>query len=288
MQDNETPKRLAPTQDTLRELFLKSGNLCAFPGCNQIMMDIAGNFIGQICHIEAAEPNGPRFNSLMSNEERRHVSNLMLMCYQHHKITDNVDIYTKERLKEIKDEHEKTFSAPERFMTSLLQDSTKSNQPTFPNNLKLFFRILDLDSVDQNDKDKLREDICDFISNFCYCPHEVRHNFSLVLERIMRQENATNIVIANYDEKRININDLMHAFSLDRQGIYDFTSLLETYNLASVHEEQNPYRGNKDYYLSLHTIGDWPFWSDLMEFCKKTNQNIRGFTMDMNFSQLDE
>jgi hypothetical protein len=29
----EKAKRLAPTPQTLREVFLKSGNLCAFPGC---------------------------------------------------------------------------------------------------------------------------------------------------------------------------------------------------------------------------------------------------------------
>ena len=47
-------KRLQPKGNTLRELFLKSGNLCAFPGC--LMMDPEGNFIGEVCHIEAAEP----------------------------------------------------------------------------------------------------------------------------------------------------------------------------------------------------------------------------------------
>jgi hypothetical protein len=54
----ENAKRLKPTPETLRELFLKSGNLCAFPGCNQLMMGIEGDFIGQLCHIEAAAGSG--------------------------------------------------------------------------------------------------------------------------------------------------------------------------------------------------------------------------------------
>jgi hypothetical protein len=50
----EIPKRLAPSGDTLRELFLKSGNLCAMPGCERLMMNSAGLFVGIVCHIEAA------------------------------------------------------------------------------------------------------------------------------------------------------------------------------------------------------------------------------------------
>lgn len=46
-----------------------------------------GNFIGQICHIEAAEEGGERFNPNMTNEERRAFDNLMLMCYEHHVVT---------------------------------------------------------------------------------------------------------------------------------------------------------------------------------------------------------
>src|SRR5690606_5537463 len=49
----EKPKRLTPTNKTLREIFLKSGNLCAFPSCTNIMMDADGTFIGNLCHIEA-------------------------------------------------------------------------------------------------------------------------------------------------------------------------------------------------------------------------------------------
>jgi hypothetical protein len=50
----EIPRRLKPRPETLRELFLRSGNICAFAGCVALMMDEKGNFIGQLCHIEAA------------------------------------------------------------------------------------------------------------------------------------------------------------------------------------------------------------------------------------------
>lgn len=50
--------RMAPTKKTLRELYLRSGNQCAFPGCTAGMIDSNGDFVGQICHIEAAEEKG--------------------------------------------------------------------------------------------------------------------------------------------------------------------------------------------------------------------------------------
>lgn len=106
---NETPKRLAPTQYTLIRLFARSGNQCAFPGCNNILIDEEDNFVGQVCHIEGVK--GERFNQLMSNEERRSLDNLVLFCYPHHKKTDNVDKYSSDNLKEIKIAHEAQFDS---------------------------------------------------------------------------------------------------------------------------------------------------------------------------------
>ena len=83
----EEPKRLEPTKETIRELFAKSGNICAFTGCNRLMIDEDGTFIGQICHIEGVK--GERFNPKMTNEERRAPENLMLMCHEHHIKTNN-------------------------------------------------------------------------------------------------------------------------------------------------------------------------------------------------------
>jgi hypothetical protein len=112
----ETPKRGKPDFETFRELFLKSGNLCAFPGCDALMMNEAGLFIGQLCHIEAAEPGGERFNPCMTNKQRRSASNLMLMCYPHHRETNDVARYTVADLKKMKAAHERRFSRPDRAM----------------------------------------------------------------------------------------------------------------------------------------------------------------------------
>ena len=55
------------------------------------MIDDDGTFVGQVCHIEAAEKGGERFNEKQTNEERRNFANLMLMCYDHHRVTNDVE-----------------------------------------------------------------------------------------------------------------------------------------------------------------------------------------------------
>ena len=53
MKQAKKAKRLQPLPETLRRLFLTSGNVCAFPGCRELMIDLAGHFVGQLCHVEA-------------------------------------------------------------------------------------------------------------------------------------------------------------------------------------------------------------------------------------------
>lgn len=101
--------RKSPNIQTIRALFAKSGNRCAFPGCHHPLISDSNNFISQICHIEAAEPKGQRYNPGQTDEERRSYDNLILLCYPHHIETNNVQLYTVDELKRIKYQHEGQF-----------------------------------------------------------------------------------------------------------------------------------------------------------------------------------
>jgi len=100
--------RLAPKTDDIRALFARSGNQCAFPGCTQPLINDKNQFIGQICHIEAAMPNGERYNPDHTDEERRAYNNLVLF-YPHHIETNDVLTFTVNKLKDIKVQHEAIF-----------------------------------------------------------------------------------------------------------------------------------------------------------------------------------
>ena len=105
--------RKNPSITTLKALFSKSGNQCSFPSCSNKLFTDDNIFVGQVCHIEAYSKEGLRFNSATSLEEKNEYGNLVLMCYEHHRIIDSHPTYTTEIIKSYKEEHEKQFSNTE-------------------------------------------------------------------------------------------------------------------------------------------------------------------------------
>jgi hypothetical protein len=93
-----------------------SGNECAAPDCkNKFLARDKETVISKICHIEAASENGPRWNSAMTDDQRRHFENLILLCDECHNIIDNKDNedkYPVRLIKEWKKNHEdfRTYS----------------------------------------------------------------------------------------------------------------------------------------------------------------------------------
>jgi len=65
-----------------------------------------GTYVGELCHIEAAEPGGERYNPQSTDEARRSSENLLFMCHEHHVETNNVALFTAEKMREIKRIHE--------------------------------------------------------------------------------------------------------------------------------------------------------------------------------------
>ncbi len=116
--EKEIVKRLAPTKDTLNLLFSLCGNVCAYPGCEHPVFNEKNKFIAQVCHIESANEGGERFNSDRTNEERRQYSNLVVMCYEHHQVTNDVITYTVEKMCDLKTQHENRFRKQPSFASN--------------------------------------------------------------------------------------------------------------------------------------------------------------------------
>lgn len=100
----------APSPTTIMKLVVASGGRCQFEGCNRNLFrdDITWKEFNNsnIAHIVASSPDGPR-GSEKSHELSDKLENLMLMCPTHHKeIDSDVDIYTVEKLTEIKQKQE--------------------------------------------------------------------------------------------------------------------------------------------------------------------------------------
>jgi hypothetical protein len=114
---------------TVKRVFALSGNRCAFPRCqSRIIDDATGKPVGKIAHICAASPGGPRYDSSMTDEQRRSYDNLLLLCGAHADVVDaDLTAYTVDRLREMKRTHERsTVRAPdpsEQATTALIRAS---------------------------------------------------------------------------------------------------------------------------------------------------------------------
>lgn len=113
------------TRTTLRRLDTLSGNECAAPECdNQFIAKDKKSIISKICHIEAASDKGPRFNPAMTDDERRHFDNLILLCDECHTIIDNKEneaLYPVSLLQDWKENHESKSRRRLSLNTSLLR-----------------------------------------------------------------------------------------------------------------------------------------------------------------------
>ncbi|MGT8855860.1 hypothetical protein [Enterobacter sp. 186315] len=95
-----------------RILAERVGWCCSYPDCNKITVGPHADpnkriSIGQACHIEAASPNGPRYNYEMTEEQRKSIQNGIWMCRIHAWLIDSdKGSYSVEMLKEWKNNAE--------------------------------------------------------------------------------------------------------------------------------------------------------------------------------------
>lgn len=106
-------------------LWAKSAGRCEFDGCNKSLWrdgltKIEMNF-ADIAHIIGDSPGGPRGDVVLSKEYCNDVSNLMLMCLDHHRMIDQiVEIYSNETLRAMKQIHEERIMR----LTAIKPDKT--------------------------------------------------------------------------------------------------------------------------------------------------------------------
>lgn len=118
---------MAISLKTTKILWGRSGNQCAI--CQTLLIEEAigdsddDSVVGDMAHIIARKENFTRgdYDSL-TEEERDHYTNLVLLCRKHHKIIDDQpNYYSVERLREIKQSHEER-------VRSKLQDADQNQQ----------------------------------------------------------------------------------------------------------------------------------------------------------------
>ena len=280
----EVAKRLTPLGPALRELFLKSGNLCAFPGCHELMMDADGLFVGQVCHIEAAEPGGERFNASMTNEERRAVSNLLLMCYPHHIKTNDLNAFPVRKLRDMKADHERRFSHPDRAMLLQLQDWTDTDIPKEPTSLRRFNVVVGWRLTDVELEEPLAE-LTAHITKFRTVPIETRRFLGAVVARAHKMRDQPVVNRRGFGVK-IALDDILSALRLSDEAAGRSVTALSNYGLGDFHEVENEGFGPQ-YAIRIRDIGESWGWMEIAAYCESEAIDLAALIDDLDFSRLD-
>ncbi len=102
-----------PSDHSIKILYASSGGLCAFPGCRtQLVQPESHALLGELCHIHAASPDGPRYEPTQSDHARNETGNLTILCSTHHRLVDQgTHTYTAGSLRSMKQQHESRVAA---------------------------------------------------------------------------------------------------------------------------------------------------------------------------------
>jgi hypothetical protein len=160
------PQRLSPLPSVIKKLFAYTGNQCAMPNCDGPLVDKSGTMLGKIAHICAAEKGGARYDASMTDEERRGIDNLFIICGRHHDVIDdknNLKTYPAASLRKYKKAHEDRFKKAESQLLTQFVDSTQINQPTYPKHLRALAKAVKDDAM-ENHRDEING-IREFIDN---------------------------------------------------------------------------------------------------------------------------
>lgn len=231
-------KRLPPKPETLRELYIFSGNMCAMPNCKKVLIDEDGTWIGEVAHIHAASDGGPRANTSLSQEERREAKNLILLCRNcHRKIDRNVEQYPAETLIQIKERHEGPYRKG--LEQAELKDCMDEYAPKLPDNLG----ALGIMRSDEGYED-VRKSLENVTDRLAIVPLSTREFLVKCLRRSSRSKYSH-----RREELIVKAEEIRQAISVEgrqisRKTIVEHVQILENYGFACFEEIDDQKTGN--------------------------------------------
>jgi hypothetical protein len=279
-------KRLAPDSKVLRQLYLLSGNNCAMPGCKHVIIDSKGAMIGQICHIEAAMPNGARFNKDQTDEQRRALSNLVLICANHHIEIDSKlheEKWTVEKVRKLKADHESKFRAIEgkleQSYDSQFVDSTEALNPTDPGDFAAFEAVVPEYGATERSAPKRKKQVNDYIKKMQSVPDTERDFMHKVIQRFIRLDTGRERV-------SVDAHDLVSAFKMSDRRVQEMGNALRRYGVGELGEVAI---GDRDeWHIEIWDPSDHLSWPDIIEFCDKSGNALSDFVLHLKFGLLNE
>jgi hypothetical protein len=270
-------QRLQPDHMTLLELYLRSGNVCAFPGCDRRMVNLDGVVVGQPCYIEAAEFSGPRFNANQTDDECRDGANLLLMCYEHQLVTNDAVEYPVERMRQFKQNHEGQYSTIIEKIAESFFDETELRPFDCPTTLAGINARLGWN----NSIEELQYTLDGFmrvVEQLRKVPKSARILLSIVLSRGNRAPGWRS------DTIKARLSDVVAACEAPESAVIKQVGILTYHEVARVcrTDEESPFIVLDDFEL------EWAIWPAIKDFCEASGYATHALLVDGRFSLLDK
>lgn len=282
----EKPKRLTPSPEVLRQLYLLSGNQCAMPECDNLIIDGNGVVLGHICHIRAAMPEGARFDENMTNNDRRQVANLVLMCGGHHTQIDSKIYekeYTLEVVKKIKSEHEGKLKGVGASLRKAFKDGytdvTDSLRPTKPETFVRLEATLPDCCVRPSEVDKRKREFSQFIDSMSVVPPDDRAFILAIIRRAIKLKSG--------DATLVHVNDAAAVLGLKHAELKQKGKSLSRYGVGDIDHYSNS-RGDEEPHVRIMQPSRYVSWYDINDFCDKQALNLEDFVLRLRFDALDQ
>lgn len=274
--------RLAPKTDVLRQLYLYSGNECAMTGCRASMIDENGKWIGIVCHIEAAMPKGERFNEHMTNEQRREVSNLILLCHPHHVATDDVDEWDVDKMRKLKEDHERRFRGGIDGLFQEVSDWTQSSVVTPASSLDAFNESQGWVVTEDVEREGNVAEIAKFAEDIRRTPKPARQLLKIIVTEGERMRGS------HKDDLVMTVQELMDRTGLSPGEIASRAEQLDKYKLAYLEADKNAWMFHEfsGPYVVTHDRS-YPGWARLQGYCRGAGIDPSAILVDLRFDLLD-
>lgn len=270
----EARRRLPPTSTTTRELYLYSGNQCAYPGCTSSLLKDNSTWNCEVAHIYGVKEGSARGEHTLTNEELRDVSNLLLMCQEHHSDIDNKALegrYTVEVVRKMKVDHENRYREAISGLARIV-DTSAGSGPRYPTNLQA------LDGFD-DELERNIEDMKPWIDAIARQPLGIRDLTLLILVH-GRPGNRW-----PQDRFRVKVTQIQGVATLSPEEVRDRARHLEDEGLLQIDEDEGIY------FLELvdptaSNVG-WDLFVELHKLAAGDKEILRRAIEDLDFTVLD-
>jgi len=211
-----------------------SGNLCAYPGCAQILYREDGTGFVNICHIHAVEKGWARHDLDLSDDALRAIDNLVLMCPNHHgEIDQEHSPVDADTVRQWKRQHESRFTDMRLLFDPQIIDRVGSRAPVKPVNMNRLGETHP-DHFLAGDFAETATEVGKFVDKIRNIPPATIEFMIKAITHGLRGASQSSWGSASM---KLDAVELTQAFDLTGAEVTEFCRIMEHYGVGYLHED---------------------------------------------------